>query len=140
MSVSNVPLAVRRARLLNEVPPFRPVAVQLLNAVADVSQPLARVVSLLRTDAVLTAEVLRLANSGWLATSVVPDRKRIAPYHDALVINEYQVTQVLEKGAGWNFATKIESSTKIRVAQWGMIDEKPTAIAGAKISGSFLLP
>jgi len=59
----SVPLAVRRARLLNEVPPFRPVAVQLLNAVSDVSQPLARVVSLLRTDAVLTAEVLRLANS-----------------------------------------------------------------------------
>jgi HD-like signal output (HDOD) protein len=48
---------------LNEVPPFRPVAVQLLNVVADVSQPLARVVGLLRTDAVLTAEVLRLANS-----------------------------------------------------------------------------
>lgn len=63
MRVNNVPLAVRRARLLNEVPPFRPVAVQLLNVVSDVSQPLARVVSLLRTDAVLTAEVLRLANS-----------------------------------------------------------------------------
>jgi HD-like signal output (HDOD) protein len=39
------------------------VAVQLLNLVSDISQPLARVVSLLRTDAVLTAEVLRLANS-----------------------------------------------------------------------------
>jgi len=63
MTVSNVPLAVRRARLLNEVPPFRPVAVQLLNIVADITQPLARVVTLLRTDAVLTAEVLRLANS-----------------------------------------------------------------------------
>jgi HD-like signal output (HDOD) protein len=48
---------------LNEVPPFRPVAVQLLSLVSDMSQPLARVVSLLRTDAVLTAEVLRLANS-----------------------------------------------------------------------------
>jgi len=63
MTVSNVPLAVQRARLLKEVPPFRPVAVQLLNLVSDISQPLARVVSLLRTDAVLTAEVLRLANS-----------------------------------------------------------------------------
>jgi HD-like signal output (HDOD) protein len=59
----SVPLAVRRARLLNEVPPFRPVAVQLLNVVSDISQPLGRVVCLLRTDAVLTAEVLRLANS-----------------------------------------------------------------------------
>jgi HD-like signal output (HDOD) protein len=63
MTVSNAPLAVQRARLLKEVPPFRPVAVQLLNLVSDVSQPLPRVVSLLRTDAVLTAEVLRLANS-----------------------------------------------------------------------------
>ncbi|HUB78308.1 MAG TPA: HDOD domain-containing protein [Bryobacteraceae bacterium] len=61
--MSNAPLAVQRARLLKEVPPFRPVAIQLLNLVSDVSQPLARVVSLLRTDAVLTAEVLRLANS-----------------------------------------------------------------------------
>jgi HD-like signal output (HDOD) protein len=39
------------------------VAVQLLNLVSDISEPLARVVTLLRTDAVLTAEVLRLANS-----------------------------------------------------------------------------
>jgi HD-like signal output (HDOD) protein len=63
MTVSSAPLAVQRARLLKEVPPFRPVAVQLLNLVSDISQPLARVVSLLRTDAVLTAQVLRLANS-----------------------------------------------------------------------------
>lgn len=63
MTASTVPLTIRRARLLREVPPFRPVAVQLLNLVADISQPLSRVVSLLRTDAVLSAEVLRLANS-----------------------------------------------------------------------------
>ena len=63
MTSTNVPLAVQRARLLKEGPPFRPVAVQLLNLVSDISQPLARVVNLLRTDAVLTTEVLRLANS-----------------------------------------------------------------------------
>ena len=63
MTATKAPLAVQRARLLREVPPFRPVAVQLLNLVSDMSQPLARVVNLLRTDAVLTAEVLRLANS-----------------------------------------------------------------------------
>lgn len=63
MIATNVPLAVRRAKLLREVPPFRPVAVQLLNLISDMSQPLARVVALLRTDAVLTGEVLRLANS-----------------------------------------------------------------------------
>lgn len=63
MSISPIPLAVRRARLLKEVTPFRPVAVQLLNLVSDINQPLARVVSLLRTNAVLVAEVLRLVNS-----------------------------------------------------------------------------
>jgi HD-like signal output (HDOD) protein len=63
MTASKPPLAVQRARLLREVPPFRPVAIQLLNLVSDISQPLARVVALLRTDAVLSAEVLRLANS-----------------------------------------------------------------------------
>jgi len=68
-----------------------------------------------------------------LATSVVPDRKRIAPYHDALVINEYQVTRVIGHSPGWTFASKIGVSTKIRVAQWGLIDEKPTDIAAAKI-------
>jgi len=67
MTATPIPLAVQRARLLKEVPPFRPVAVQLLNLVSDTSQPLARVVTLLRTDAVLTAEVLRLANSPLLA-------------------------------------------------------------------------
>jgi HD-like signal output (HDOD) protein len=63
MKLANAPLAVQRARILKEVPPFRPVAVELLNLVSDISQPLARMVALLRTDAVLTAEVLRLANS-----------------------------------------------------------------------------
>jgi HD-like signal output (HDOD) protein len=63
MTSSNVPLAVQRAKLLQEVPPFRPVAVKLLNLISDISQPLSRIVNLLCTDAVLTAEVLRLANS-----------------------------------------------------------------------------
>lgn len=63
MTASNVSVSMQRARLLKEVPPFRPVAIQLLNLMSDVSQPLARMVNLLRADAVLTAEVLRLANS-----------------------------------------------------------------------------
>jgi hypothetical protein len=63
MTCSNVSLAVQRAKLLKAVPPFRPVAVKLLNLVSDISQPLSRIVNLLRADAVLTAEVLRLANS-----------------------------------------------------------------------------
>jgi len=63
IAATRAPLAVQRARLLKEVPPFRPVAIQLLKLVADITLPLARVVTLLRTDAVLSAEVLRLANS-----------------------------------------------------------------------------
>ena len=63
MTSSNIPLAVQRAKLLKEVRPFRPVAVKLLNLISDISQPLSRIVNLLCTDAVLTAEVLRLANS-----------------------------------------------------------------------------
>jgi HD-like signal output (HDOD) protein len=53
----------KRTRLLHEVPPFRPVAIRLLKAVRDPSQSLSEIVSLLRTDAVLTGEVLRLSNS-----------------------------------------------------------------------------
>lgn len=57
-----VPNAIR-TRLLAEIPPFRPVALQLMRLVGDTSQPLSRIVNLLRTDAVLTGEVLRLARS-----------------------------------------------------------------------------
>src|SRR5581483_6125412 len=52
-----------RKRLLAEVPPFRPVALKLLKLVQGSTHSLAEIVSLLRTDAVLTGEVLRLANS-----------------------------------------------------------------------------
>jgi HD-like signal output (HDOD) protein len=68
MTGPNVPLAVQRARLLKEVPPFHPVAIKLLNLVSDITQPLSRIVNLLRSDAVLAAEVLRLANSPLLGS------------------------------------------------------------------------
>jgi HD-like signal output (HDOD) protein len=54
---------VKRSRLLAEVPPFHPVAVQLLKLVGDPSSSMGQIVALMRTDAVFTAEVLRLANS-----------------------------------------------------------------------------
>lgn len=53
----------KRTQLLAEVPPFRPVAIRLLKLVGSPSQSLAEIVALLRTNAVLTGAVLRLANS-----------------------------------------------------------------------------
>ena len=47
----------------------------------------------------------------------------MAPYRNALVVNEYQVEKVL-KGA-------YEGKT-IRVVQWGMLDLKPTPLAAQK--------
>ena len=55
-----------------------------------------------------------------VATSTLPQPGAIAPYRNVLVVNEYSVEQVL-KGS---YAPKT-----IRVAQWGMIDLKPTPLA-----------
>ena len=55
-----------------------------------------------------------------VATSTLPQPKDIAPYRNVLIVNEYEVEQVL-KGA---YAPKT-----IRVAQWGMIDLKATPLA-----------
>ena len=57
------------------------------------------------------------------AKSKLPAPGQMAPYRNALVVNEYQVEKVL-KGA---YAPKT-----IRVAQWGMIDLKPTPLAAQK--------
>ena len=56
-------LMLNRRRLLSAVPPFRPVAVKLLTLVDGASQHLAQIVSLLRSDAVMSAELIRAANS-----------------------------------------------------------------------------
>jgi len=55
-----------------------------------------------------------------IAKSNVPDPDQMAPYRNALIVNEYSVDKVL-KGT---YADKT-----IRVAQWGMIDLKPTPLA-----------
>ena len=44
----------------------------------------------------------------------------MAPYRNALVVNEYSVDKVL-KG--------VYAGKTIRVAQWGMLDLKPTPLA-----------
>jgi hypothetical protein len=55
-----------------------------------------------------------------VATSTLPQPGAIAPYRNVLVVNEYGVEKVLEG----TYAPKT-----IRVAQWGMIDLKPTPLA-----------
>jgi len=52
-----VPIALRR------LPPFPPAAARLIGLLADPDVPLDQVARILKTDAVLSAEVLRLANS-----------------------------------------------------------------------------
>ena len=52
-----------RARLVTEVRPFRPVALQLLRMVGDPSVPFGKVGDLLQTDPVLSTDLLRIANS-----------------------------------------------------------------------------
>jgi len=56
-------ICVMRSRVLANTPPFRPIAIQLMRLVGDSEACLPRVVELLRTDAVLTAGVMRLVNS-----------------------------------------------------------------------------
>jgi len=55
-----------------------------------------------------------------VAKSTLPQPGDIAPYRNVLVVNEYSVEKVL-KGT---YAGKT-----IRVAQWGMLDLKPTPLA-----------
>jgi hypothetical protein len=55
-----------------------------------------------------------------IAKSKIPDPRQIAPYRNALIVNEYSVEKVL-KGT---YAGKT-----IRVVQWGMLDLKPTPLA-----------
>ena len=53
------------------------------------------------------------------AKSIVPSLNDIAPYTDALIINEYEVVEVLDDTL---------EAKKIQVLQWGVIDKTPTPI------------
>jgi putative nucleotidyltransferase with HDIG domain len=68
-----------RRRMLTEVPPFRPVAVKLLGMVGNPAH-LAQIVGLLRSDAVISTELIRAANS-----PLFPIRHEIKSPNEALV-------------------------------------------------------
>jgi len=65
-----------------------------------------------------------------LAVTKTPAPEAIAPYSDALVVCEYEVDKVL---------TGTYSRDKLRVAHWGMLDLKKTAIARAGIGDALRL-
>jgi hypothetical protein len=65
-----------------------------------------------------------------VAKSKIPEPGQMGPYRDALVVNEYEVEKVLQ-GA---YAGKT-----IRVAQWGLLDLKPTPPAVRKPGASVKL-
>ena len=65
--------------------------------------------------------------------SQIPEPKRIAPYRDGLVINEYEIKKVGKTASDWKFSGKIEPGTRIRVAQWGIIEAKTTDLSKAKV-------
>ena len=65
-----------------------------------------------------------------IAKSKIPDPREMAPYRHALIVNEYSVDKVL-KGT---YAGKT-----IRVAQWGMLDLKPTPLAAQEPGASVKL-
>jgi len=58
-----------------------------------------------------------------VAMSEIPRAAEIAPYRDALIVNEYEVVKVLQgKNPG----------KKLRVSQWGLVETEPTSLARAK--------
>jgi hypothetical protein len=73
------------------------------------------------------------------AASRVPEPRQIAPYRDALVIDEYEVEKILHAGKDWRFDGKIEPGRKVRVAQWGILDGLKTALTEAQPGASYRL-
>ena len=62
--------------------------------------------------------------------SKIPDPREMAPYRNALVVNEYQRENVL-KGR--------HAGKTIRVVQWGMLNLKPTLLAAQEPGASVKL-
>ena len=64
------------------------------------------------------------------AKSAIPTPTEISPYRDALVVNEYDVLRI-ERGT--------YKPKKIRVAQWGLTNAQPTALAAANLGDTATL-
>ena len=99
-----------RHRLEAEVPPFRPVAVQLLHLAGDPTVSMRRIVDLLRTDPVLTGGLLRVANSPLYAS-----RREISDVQHAVTYLGLDVIR----------------SLAVTAAMRGLVDTRPNPLAVA---------
>jgi len=68
-----------------------------------------------------------------LAMSEIPDPAKIAPYREALVVNEYEVRKVLRTAGEWKFETDIKPGVTFRAAEWGLINKRKTDLTRAKV-------
>jgi hypothetical protein len=102
---------------------YKPAAWQgWIDAVAVYARPLAEAEA--KANAATFAKIIAarkmperiVAEVNLVATSKTPTPEQIAPYRNALVINEYEVVSVREG--------KLDAK-KIRVAEWGLWDTKP---------------
>jgi hypothetical protein len=102
---------------------YKPAAWQgWIDAAAVYDRPLAE--AEVKTNAAAFAKIIAarkmperiVAEVNLVATSKTPTPEQIAPYRNALVINEYEVVSILEG--------KLDAK-KIRVAEWGVRDTKP---------------
>ncbi len=66
-----------------------------------------------------------------LAVSTAPTPESIAPYTEALIVNEYKVREVMQRSEEWN-GPKVEDGQTIRVYQWGLINRTLTDNASLK--------
>lgn len=94
-------------RLEAEVPPFRQVAVQLLHLAGDPTVSMARIVTLLWTDPVLTIGLLRLANSPLFAA-------------------RHEITEVRQ--AATYLGLDLVRSLAVTAAMRGLIDNRPNEL------------
>ncbi len=69
-TVEDQPMAEVRSRILQDLPPYRPVARKLMMLTSNEDVHLKKVHEVLRTDAVFTGEVLRLANSPLMGSRI----------------------------------------------------------------------
>lgn len=53
--------------------------------------------------------------------TAVPDPRRILPYTEALVVNEYEVLKLIRRAPKWRFSEKVAPGVRVRVAQWGLV-------------------
>jgi HD-like signal output (HDOD) protein len=87
-----------RRRLEEEVPPFHQVAVQLLQIAGDPTVPIGKIVTLLRTDAVLAMGLLQIANSPLFAShQEITDIRQAVTYLGLDLVRSVAVTASMRR-------------------------------------------